>query len=83
MKDKLNITLFGGNEKSNTLFRKYRSVLSPPFHFDAIKLWADIFRVESETLCDIFSANINNPINITEWLPRFTIDVLGTRATIV
>jgi cytochrome P450 len=77
VKDLLDYNIVSANGDD---WRKYRNVLSPPFHFDAIKRWVDIFRAESETLCNIFSSNIDKPINLTEWMPRFTIDVLGKTA---
>ncbi len=52
-------------------------MLSPPFHFDAVKEWLPEFYSTSLELMDIWRPMIDKPMDITRWMPLFTVDVLG------
>lgn len=52
-------------------------MLSPPFHFDAVKEWIPEFHAMSLELMNIWRPMIDKPVDITKWMPLFTVDVLG------
>jgi cytochrome P450 len=58
-------------------WRRYRNVLSPPFHFDAVKKWIPDFQRLTAELMHHWKAQATNPIDMVHWLPLFTLDVLG------
>jgi cytochrome P450 len=58
-------------------WRRFRNVLSPPFHFDAVKEWIPEFHTMSLELMNLWRPIIDKPVNITKWMPLFTVDVLG------
>jgi cytochrome P450 len=70
-----NILLTNGEQ-----WRRYRNVLSPPFHFDAVKQWIPCFHQLTLELMQHWTplVNKNEPIDIVRWMPLFTVDVLGT-----
>ncbi len=57
--------------------RRYRNVLSPPFHFDAVKQWLPDFHKLSLELVEQWTQQLNQPIDIVRWMPLFTLDALG------
>jgi cytochrome P450 family 3 subfamily A len=57
--------------------RKFRTALSPPFRFDVVKNWVDEFRKFSLELMEIWETKIDEPVDVLQWLPKFTLDVLG------
>eukprot|EP00029_Vermamoeba_vermiformis_P004740 TRINITY_DN1534_c1_g1_i1.p1 TRINITY_DN1534_c1_g1~~TRINITY_DN1534_c1_g1_i1.p1 ORF type:complete len:473 (-),score=96.63 TRINITY_DN1534_c1_g1_i1:52-1449(-) len=70
-----NILLTNGDQ-----WRQYRNVLSPPFHFDAVKQWIPHFHQLTLELMQHWTplVNKNESIDIVRWMPLFTLDVLGT-----
>jgi cytochrome P450 len=67
----------GVSSSNGEQWRRYRSVLSPPFHFDAVKQWIPDFYKLSLELIQQWSKNIDKPIDVVKWMPLFTVDVLG------
>ncbi len=60
------------------IFRRFREVLSHPFHFDQVKEWVNDFDQLGDQLLDIWTENhTNQPLEVVSWLARFTVDVLG------
>ncbi len=57
--------------------RRYRTTLSPPFHFDTVKQWLPDFHKLSLELVDQWTQQINQAIDIVRWMPLFTLDALG------
>jgi cytochrome P450 len=83
---KTTLTTFKKSEKifsNNIVFangeqwRQYRNVLSPPFHFDAVKKWIPDFYNLSLELMQQWEKISDKPIDVIHWLPLFTLDVLG------
>lgn len=62
------------------LIRQYRNVLSPPFHFDAVKQWIPHFHQLTKELMQHWTPLVDNneSVDIVRWMPLFTLDVLGT-----
>lgn len=59
-------------------WRRFRDVLSHPFHFDQVKGWVNDFDQLGDQLLDIWTEkHSNQPLEVTSWLARFTIDILG------
>jgi cytochrome P450 len=58
-------------------WKKFRTALNSPFRYDVVKNWIDDFRQSSLELMEIWSTQVDKPIDILHWLPGFTIDVLG------
>lgn len=59
--------------------RQYRTVLSPPFHFDVVRQWIPEFHQLSIDLMNLWKPLVNmGPIDLMHWMPLFTLDVLGT-----
>jgi cytochrome P450 len=70
-----NILLTNGDQ-----WRRYRNVLSPPFHFDTVKQWIPHFHQLTLELMQHWTPLVTNKesIDIVRWMPLFTLDVLGT-----
>jgi cytochrome P450 len=58
-------------------WHKFRTALSPPFRYDIVKNWVDDFRETSLELLNIWATQMDKPIDVLQWLPQFTLDVLG------
>lgn len=61
----------------NIISRQYRNVLSPPFHFDAVKKWIPDFHNLTLELLQQWDKISDKPIDVVHWVPLFTLDVLG------
>ena len=59
------------------IIRQYRNVLSPPFHFDTVKKWIGDFHSLTIKLLDQWAQHEDKPVDVTHWMPLFTLDVLG------
>jgi len=57
--------------------RQYRNVLSPPFHFDAVKKWIPDFYNLTMELMQQWEKISDKPVDVVHWIPLFTLDVLG------
>jgi cytochrome P450 len=58
-------------------YRQYRNVLSPPFHFDAVRKWIPDFHNLVLEMLDHWEKISDKPVDITHWMPLFALDVLG------
>jgi cytochrome P450 len=63
--------------RSPLVNRKFRTSLNPPFRYDVVKNWVDDFRESSLELMKIWETQMENPVDVLCWMPRFTLDVLG------
>jgi len=61
----------------NYTFRRLRDVLSHPFHFDQVKHWIGDFENIGNKMLDCWAKESSQPIEISNWMGRFTIDVIG------
>jgi cytochrome P450 len=62
---------------SGEQWRRLRTTLSPPFHFDAVKQWVPDFHRLALELTEQWDQQLAQPINIVRWMPLFTLDALG------
>jgi cytochrome P450 len=64
-------------EANGAEWQKLRTALNPPFRYDVVKNWIDDFRKSSIELMEIWATQMDRPIDVLHWLPKFTLDVLG------
>jgi cytochrome P450 len=57
--------------------RRFRDVLSHPFHFDQVKNWIGDFDEIGNKMMDFWAKEGNKSIEVANWMGRFTIDVIG------
>eukprot|EP00029_Vermamoeba_vermiformis_P014639 TRINITY_DN9753_c0_g1_i1.p1 TRINITY_DN9753_c0_g1~~TRINITY_DN9753_c0_g1_i1.p1 ORF type:complete len:463 (-),score=88.56 TRINITY_DN9753_c0_g1_i1:16-1404(-) len=62
---------------SGEQWRRFRNVLSPPFHFDTVKQWIPDFHKLSLELVNQWTQQLDKPIDVVRWMPLFTLDALG------
>jgi cytochrome P450 len=58
-------------------WRRFRDVLSHPFHFDQVKNWIGDFDEIGNKMMDLWAKEGNKSIEVANWMGRFTIDVIG------
>ncbi len=58
-------------------FRQQRKAINPAFHFDTIKEFVPSFYNKTEQLMQIWKNLPNKDVAITDWMHKFTLDVLG------
>ncbi len=60
-------------------FRRFRDVLSHPFHFDEVKNWIGDFDEIGTKMMQAWAKESSKPVEVANWMGRFTIDVIGKR----
>ena len=59
------------------LFSRHRAALGAAFHWDAVKGFAKPFYNKTIELLKVWAAEGSKPVEVTDVLPKFTLDVLG------
>jgi cytochrome P450 len=59
------------------IIRQQRKAINPAFHFDTIKEFVPSFYNKTEQLMHIWNGLKNHNVVVTDWMHKFTLDVLG------